>query len=171
MRQSWMVGCALRARRGGQGTAALPFPAITDALRFSSMFFSDHEPFTHQFERPQSGRVKLAHTAIGSPTQRFTAPPLPSRAVRRHGAWFMRPDRPFSWCEKIVKKSFSNAAGYHKTTPVSTRGKHRNNLYYLLPGMGHGARKRFWRNMALGVLMGVLVSALMVWLFSFLNSW
>jgi len=76
-----------------------------------------------------------------------------------------------SWCEKIVKKSFSNAAGYHKTTPVSTRGRHKNNLYYLLPGMGHGARKRFWRNMALGVLMGVLVSALMVWLFSFLNSW
>ena len=53
---------------------------------------------------------------------------------------------------------------------MSTRGKHKNNLYYLLPGMGRGARKRFWRNMALGVLMGVLVSGLMVWLFYFLNT-
>jgi Tfp pilus assembly protein PilN len=31
--------------------------------------------------------------------------------------------------------------------------------------MGRGARKRFWRNMLLGVLVGVLVSLLMAWLF------
>lgn len=37
--------------------------------------------------------------------------------------------------------------------------------------MGHGARKRFWRNLALGVLMGLLVSGLMAWLFYLLNNW
>jgi len=31
--------------------------------------------------------------------------------------------------------------------------------------MGRGARKRFWRNMLLGVLVGLLVSLLMAWLF------
>ncbi len=31
--------------------------------------------------------------------------------------------------------------------------------------MGRGARKRFWRNMLLGVLVGILVSVVMAWLF------
>jgi tetrahydromethanopterin S-methyltransferase subunit B len=31
--------------------------------------------------------------------------------------------------------------------------------------MGHGARKRFWRNLLLGVLVGLLVSGLMAFLF------
>ena len=53
---------------------------------------------------------------------------------------------------------------------MSKHGNHKNNLYYLLPGMGRGARKRFWRNMIIGVLMGVVVSGLMVGLFIFLNS-
>jgi Tfp pilus assembly protein PilN len=49
---------------------------------------------------------------------------------------------------------------------VHKHGKHRNNLYYLMPGMGRGARKRFWRNMFFGVLVGALLSAAMVWLFT-----
>jgi tetrahydromethanopterin S-methyltransferase subunit B len=55
--------------------------------------------------------------------------------------------------------------GLDRSKQVSNHGKHRNNLYYLLPGMGHGARKRFWRNLLLGVLVGLLVSGLMAFLF------
>jgi len=62
-------------------------------------------------------------------------------------------------------KSWQNSGGVDKHKRVSNHGKHRNNLYYLLPGMGRGARKRFWRNMLLGVLVGLLVSLLMAWLF------
>ncbi len=50
---------------------------------------------------------------------------------------------------------------------VSNKGKHRNNLYYLLPGMGRGSRQRFWRNMAIGVLVGLLMAGLMAWFFWF----
>lgn len=39
-----------------------------------------------------------------------------------------------------------------------------------MPGMGRGARKRYWRNMFVGILVGLLISGLMWWLFSFLNS-
>jgi Tfp pilus assembly protein PilN len=53
---------------------------------------------------------------------------------------------------------------------VNKHGKHKNNLYYLMPGMGRGARKRFWRNLFLGVLVGLLVSAGMWWLFSYQNT-
>jgi hypothetical protein len=53
---------------------------------------------------------------------------------------------------------------------VSKKGQHKNNLYYLLPGMGRGARLRFWRNLAVGVLAGVVVSGLMWWLFWFMNN-
>jgi hypothetical protein len=40
---------------------------------------------------------------------------------------------------------------------VSRKDKH--NLYYLFPGMGRGARKRFVRNMVVAVLVGLLLSA------------
>jgi Tfp pilus assembly protein PilN len=53
---------------------------------------------------------------------------------------------------------------------VHKRGTHKNNLYYLMPGMGRGARKRFWRNMVFSVLVGLFISGLMVVLFSFLNN-
>jgi hypothetical protein len=43
---------------------------------------------------------------------------------------------------------------------------HKNNLYYLMPGMGRGARKRYWRNLFLGVFVGAAVSGLMWWLFA-----
>ena len=36
--------------------------------------------------------------------------------------------------------------------------------------MGRGARKRYWRNMFVGVLAGLLISGLMWWLFWFLNN-
>jgi Tfp pilus assembly protein PilN len=39
-----------------------------------------------------------------------------------------------------------------------------------MPGMGRGARKRFWRNMFLGVLVGLLLSAGMWWLFTYQNT-
>ena len=53
---------------------------------------------------------------------------------------------------------------------MSKRGMHKNNLYYLLPGMGRGARQRFWRNMGLGIVMGLVLSGLMWWLFYYLNT-
>jgi len=53
---------------------------------------------------------------------------------------------------------------------VSNKGKHKNNLYYLLPGMGRGARKRFWRTLAVGVLVGVLAAGLMAWFFWFIYT-
>ncbi len=40
--------------------------------------------------------------------------------------------------------------------PVSRKDKH--NLYYLFPGMGRGARKRFVRNMLVAVFVGLLLS-------------
>jgi hypothetical protein len=39
---------------------------------------------------------------------------------------------------------------------VSRKDKH--NLYYLFPGMGRGARKRFLRNFFIAVFVGLLVS-------------
>jgi len=53
---------------------------------------------------------------------------------------------------------------------VKKEGRRKNNLYYLMPGMGRGARKRFWRNLFLGVLVGLLLSAAMVWFFSHQNT-
>jgi hypothetical protein len=63
------------------------------------------------------------------------------------------------------QKGWQISGGLDNRKKVSDHGRHKNNLYYLLPGMGRGARKRFWRNMFLGVLVGVLVSLLMAWLF------
>jgi hypothetical protein len=70
----------------------------------------------------------------------------------------------------IVKKGSPNAAGFCKTAHVHKQGRHKNNLYYLMPGMGRGARKRFWRNLFLGVLAGLVISAAMWWLFSYQNT-
>jgi asparagine N-glycosylation enzyme membrane subunit Stt3 len=39
-----------------------------------------------------------------------------------------------------------------------------------MPGMGRGAGKRFWRNMILGVLVGLLLSGMMWWWFYRLYS-
>jgi hypothetical protein len=44
---------------------------------------------------------------------------------------------------------------------VSKKGK---DFYYLLPGMGRGARQRYWRNIRISIFVGVLISALMWWL-------
>jgi len=52
-----------------------------------------------------------------------------------------------------------------KSMRVSKKGMHKNNLYYLMPCMGRGARKRYWRNLFLGVFVGAVVSGLMCWLF------
>jgi hypothetical protein len=40
---------------------------------------------------------------------------------------------------------------------VSRKDKH--NLYYLFPGMGKGARKRFFRNLIIAIIVGLLLSA------------
>ena len=58
-----------------------------------------------------------------------------------------------------------------KAMRVSKKGMHKNNLYYLLPGMGRGARKRFWRNMILGVLVGLLMSGLIVLAFYYIDNY
>ena len=60
--------------------------------------------------------------------------------------------------------------GFCESARVRKKGTHKNNLYYLMPGMGRGARKRFWRNMVIGVLVGLVISGLMWWLFYFLNG-
>jgi hypothetical protein len=44
---------------------------------------------------------------------------------------------------------------------VSKKGK---DFYYLLPGMGRGARQRYWRNLKISVAVGILLSGLMWWL-------
>ena len=71
---------------------------------------------------------------------------------------------------KLTKKYWSNPGGFCKPVWVRKHGTHKNNLYYLMPGMGRGARKRFWRNMVVGLLVGLLLSFLMWWLFSFINN-
>jgi hypothetical protein len=53
---------------------------------------------------------------------------------------------------------------------VSKNGKHKGSLYYLMPGMGRGARKRFWRNTFLGIFVGLVISGLMWWFFSYFNT-
>jgi hypothetical protein len=45
---------------------------------------------------------------------------------------------------------------------VSRRGK---NFYYLLPGQGRGARKRFVRNLIVAVVVGLITCGLLAWLF------
>lgn len=37
--------------------------------------------------------------------------------------------------------------------------KRSHDLYYLFAGMAHGSRKRFVRNLALSIFIGILVSA------------
>jgi hypothetical protein len=45
---------------------------------------------------------------------------------------------------------------------VSRRAK---NFYYLLPGQGRGARKRFLRNLLVAVIVGSIAAGLLVWIF------
>lgn len=73
---------------------------------------------------------------------------------------------------KIAKKKHSpNGVGFCEATRVSRKkSHHKNNLYYLMPGMGRGAGKRFWRNMVIGVLVGLLLSGMMWWWFARLYS-
>jgi hypothetical protein len=37
--------------------------------------------------------------------------------------------------------------------------KRSHDLYYLFPGMGHGTRKRFFRNIVWSIIVGAFVSA------------
>jgi hypothetical protein len=53
---------------------------------------------------------------------------------------------------------------------VSKKGRKNHNLYYLMPGMGRGARERFWRNMAVAILVGLMISGGMFAVFYFLNN-
>jgi len=46
--------------------------------------------------------------------------------------------------------------------------KHRE-LYYLLPGQGRGARKRFLRNLVVAVIVGCLTAGLLAWIFYLLE--
>jgi hypothetical protein len=44
---------------------------------------------------------------------------------------------------------------------VSRKGK---DLYYLFPGQGRGARKRFVRNLFIGFVVGSLAAGMIAWL-------
>jgi len=46
--------------------------------------------------------------------------------------------------------------------PVSRKSK---NFYYLFPGQGRGARKRFVRNLVAAIIVGGLTAGLMAWIF------
>jgi hypothetical protein len=46
--------------------------------------------------------------------------------------------------------------------------KHRN-LYYLLPGQGRGARKRFLRNLIVALIVGGITCGLLAWVFYLLE--
>jgi hypothetical protein len=52
---------------------------------------------------------------------------------------------------------------------MSRKGRKNHNLYYLMPGMGRGARERFWRNMAVAIVVGLLVALCMFGVFYWLN--
>jgi len=39
--------------------------------------------------------------------------------------------------------------------------KKKDDLYYLLPGMGRGARQKFYRNLTVGIIVGLLVAGVM----------
>jgi hypothetical protein len=39
-----------------------------------------------------------------------------------------------------------------------------------MPGMGRGARERFWRNMTLAIVVGILISGAMWGVFYYLNN-
>jgi hypothetical protein len=43
---------------------------------------------------------------------------------------------------------------------VSRKSK---SFYYLLPGQGHGARKRFIRNLIVAIIVGLIISGLIAW--------
>ena len=47
--------------------------------------------------------------------------------------------------------------------------KDKHNLYYLFPGMGKGARKRFVRNMIVAIIVGLLLSG-GIWAIAYYTS-
>jgi hypothetical protein len=48
---------------------------------------------------------------------------------------------------------------------ISSVPKKGKNFYYLLPGQGRGARRRFLRNMIIAVIVGLLTSGLLAGIF------
>ena len=40
--------------------------------------------------------------------------------------------------------------------------KKKDDLYYLLPGMGRGARQKFYRNMTVGIVVGILAAGVLI---------
>ncbi len=45
--------------------------------------------------------------------------------------------------------------------------KKKENLYYLLPGMGRGARQKFFRNLKISILVGLLAAGAVALLLHF----
>jgi tetrahydromethanopterin S-methyltransferase subunit B len=43
-------------------------------------------------------------------------------------------------------------------------------LYYLLPGQGRGARKRYLRNMIVAIVVGVVIGGLFAWIVYLIES-
>jgi hypothetical protein len=52
---------------------------------------------------------------------------------------------------------------------VSKRSKSKN-FYYLLPGQGRGARKRFLRNHIAAVIVGILTAGAFFWIVYFIEK-
>ena len=70
---------------------------------------------------------------------------------------------------ELSKKDSPSGAKVCKPVRVSRKGKGRRNLYYMLPGSGRSARKRYIRNMIVAVIIGISASALVWWLFWYFN--
>ncbi|HZM06492.1 MAG TPA: hypothetical protein VFC44_26115 [Candidatus Saccharimonadales bacterium] len=57
------------------------------------------------------------------------------------------------------------------TQDVSTLvSKNRKDFYYLFPGQGRGARKRFVRNLLIGLVAGTFISGLLALLWYFVEK-
>ncbi len=48
--------------------------------------------------------------------------------------------------------------------------KKENNLYYLLPGQGRGARRRYLRNLIVALIVGSLTAGLLFLVFWYYNE-
>ena len=66
----------------------------------------------------------------------------------------------------VDKRLISKARSF-TLNRVSRKSK---NFYYLFPGQGRGARKRFIRNLIAALVVGCLTAGLMAWIFYLIES-
>jgi hypothetical protein len=58
----------------------------------------------------------------------------------------------------------------HPILTASFVSKKENNLYYLLPGQGRGARRRYLRNLIVALIVGSLTAGLLFLVFWYYNE-